>query len=197
MSGLLFLKSDDFFIGNGNNGEVLCTNIPSYSLILFYSPKCEHCSDMLPIFKRELPGTINGCQFGIINVTSPIGHGVIAMSKGTISPIEYVPTIFLYVNGRPVMKYNGPRDAGTIISFVIEFAKRNNISQQRQQQNRTNNRQENNTNNGNVKGSGKPIPNYSLGNPLCGKDGVCYLTEEDLLKAVEKAKMMQNNQQRR
>ena len=196
MSGLLFLKSDDFFIGNGNNGEVLCTNIPSYSLILFYSPKCEHCSDMLPIFKRELPGSINGCQFGIINVTSPIWHGVISMSKGTISPIEYVPTIFLYVNGRPVMKYNGPRKAETIISFVIEFAKRNNISQQRHnnnnQQNRLNNRQVDNN-----KNNGKSIPNYSLGTPFCGKDGVCYLTEEDLLNAVEKAKMSQGQQQRR
>jgi hypothetical protein len=194
MSGLLFLKSDDFFIGNGNNGEVLCTTIPSYSLILFYSPKCEHCLEMIPIFKRELPGSINGCQFGIINVTSPIGYGVINMSKGTISPIEYVPTIFLYVNGRPVMKYNGPRKAETIISFVIEFAKRNNISQQRQQQqNKLNNRHVDNNN----KTNGKTIPNYSLGNPLCGKDGVCYLTEEDLLNAVEKAKFAQNNQQQR
>jgi hypothetical protein len=192
MSGLLFLKSDDFFKGNGSNGEVLCTNIPSYSLILFYSPKCEHCTDMLPIFKRDLPGSINGCQFGIINVTSPIGSGVISMAKGTISPIEYVPTIFLYVNGRPVMRYNGPRSAETIISFIMDFSKRNNITQQNNN-NRNNN---SNNNNGDQKNSGKAIPNYSLGNPLCGKDGVCYLTEEDLIRSVEKAKMSQQQRKR-
>ena len=53
-----------------------------------------------------------------------------------------------------------------------------------------------NNNNGDQKNSGKAIPNYSLGNPLCGKDGVCYLTEEDLIRSVEKAKMSQQQRKR-
>lgn len=164
MSGLLFLTADDFSIGKGAKGLILCHNIPSFSLILFYSKKCVHCNTLLPIF-YSLPGTIVGCQFGVLNVSNH--RQVLEMSKETIAPIEYVPYIFLYVNGRPFMRYNGPRDANEIRKFIYDVTKsiKNNQTFSKEKVKET-------------KG-GKGIPAYCIGHPLYGDDDVCYLTEKD------------------
>jgi hypothetical protein len=179
MSGLLFLKAADFFIGKGVQGKILCHNIPSFSLILFYSTKCGHCHELIPIFK-SLPGTINNCQFGMINVSSREGRPVLGMGKDTIAPIEFVPFILLYVNGRPFIRYNSSRDENTIRRFVVETAKK---IRERQPF----------TPNDNIKHpkQGKGIPEYSLGSPLCGKDRVCYLTEMDLQERENDAKQQE------
>jgi hypothetical protein len=163
MSGLLFLSADDFTIGNGVKGSILCHNIPSFSLILFYSKKCAHCKTLLPIF-LSLPGTIIGCQFGMLNVSA--NKQVVAMARETVAPIEYVPYIFLYVNGRPYMRYNGPRDLQEIQKFVYEVTK--NIQ----------NKQVFSKDKVKETKGGRGIPEYCLGHPLYGDEKVCYLTEK-------------------
>ena len=69
MSGLLFLTANDFSViqDKKNNNNILINNIPGFSLVLFYSNQCQYCKTIIPIMKK-LPGTINGCQFGMINV---------------------------------------------------------------------------------------------------------------------------------
>ena len=159
MSGLLFLTSDDFNIAKGSKGNILCHGIPGFSLILFYSTKCEYCQTLIPIFK-ELPGTIGGCQFGMINVST--NKQCVRMSKNTIAPIEYVPYIILYIQGKPFMRYNGPQDSGEIRRFVFEVA---NKVQSKQK-----------FTNDNINKNEKGIPEYTIGHPLCGPDNkVCYL----------------------
>jgi thioredoxin-like negative regulator of GroEL len=118
MSGLLFLTSDDFNVSKGTRGNILCNLIHGYSLILFYSPQCPHCQKLIPIF-RKLPGTINGCQFGMVNVST--NKKCVDMSSATIAPIEYVPYIVFYVNGRPYMNYKGPADIHDIKNFIISL----------------------------------------------------------------------------
>jgi thiol-disulfide isomerase/thioredoxin len=167
MSGLLFLTFDDFSIKNGKNGLILCQSIPGFSLILFYSKKCQHCKELLPIF-YDLPKIIVGCQFGLLNISA--NSQVAEMSKRTIVPIEYVPSIILYVDGKPFMKYDkGPRSLEHIKRFVLDVIK--NIQ----------NKQNTNSSISREKGK-KGIPQYSIGQPLCGEDGVCYLTEAELIK---------------
>lgn len=121
MSSLLFLSDEDFFIGKGTKGPIMCTNIPGYSLILFYSTKCPHCKKLDPIF-RSLPGTIQGCQFGMMNVNS--NTRIVQLSKNTISPITFVPSLILHVNGRPFMRYQGPHDLENIRRFIVEVAQK-------------------------------------------------------------------------
>lgn len=159
MSGLLYLTSDDFAISEGNAGKVLCHNIPGFSLILWYSTSCQHCHELIPIFKN-LPGSIGGCQFGMINVST--NRQCVNLSKNTIAPITYVPYIVLYVNGRPFMKYNGPRNPNSIKQFIIEVA--NNMKTKRQFTNE---------NSGNQPQQPK-IPEYSAGIPF-KEDDVCFL----------------------
>ena len=121
MSSLLFLSDEDFFVGKGTKGPISCTNIPGYSLILFYSTKCPHCKNLDPIF-RSLPGTIQGCQFGMINVNS--NNKAVQLSKNTISPITFVPSLILHVSGRPFMRYQGPHDVDQIRRFIVEVAQK-------------------------------------------------------------------------
>jgi thiol-disulfide isomerase/thioredoxin len=161
MSGLLFLNGEDFVIAKGAKGNILCHTLKGFSLILFYSPQCEHCQTLIPIFKK-LPGSINGCQFGMINVST--NKTCVRMSKSTIAPINYVPYIVLYVNGKPFMSYKGPPDANEIRRFVFEVAQKVKSNQK-------------------IVGEkikedphGRGIPQYTIGHPLYGPDDkVCYL----------------------
>ena len=167
MSGLLFLTSEDFLVENGNKGNILCTNIPGFSLLLFYSTQCVHCQELIPIFKK-LPGTIGGCQFGMINVSS--NKKCVSMSKDTIAPISYVPYIVLYIQGKPFMRYNGPHDGSEIKRFVLEVA---NKVQSKQKFTNENVKEP-------EKGSKPGIPQYTIGHPLCGADDkVCYLKMDE------------------
>ena len=95
MSGLLFLTSDDFGLNKGVRGNIMCNTIQGFSLVLFYSTQCDHCKELIPIFK-QLPGTVGGCQFGMINVSN--NRKCVIMSRDTIAPIQVVPYIILYIN---------------------------------------------------------------------------------------------------
>ena len=161
MSGLLFLSSDDFTVNKGSKGNILCHGIQGFSLILFYSTRCGHCKTLIPIFKR-LPGTIGGCQFGMINVSS--NKKCVRMSQNTIAPIKYVPYIILYIQGKPFMRYNGPHDGAEIRRFVIEVA-----NKVQSKQNFTKEQ---------VNDDAKGIPAFTIGHPLCGDDKRCYLDFE-------------------
>ena len=169
MSGLLFLSNDDFALAKGSKGNILCTSIPGYSLILFYSTQCPHCQQVLPVF-RGLPGSIGGCQFGMVNVT--LNKNCIRLSKDTIAPITYVPYIVLYINGRPFMKYMGPLTSEEIKRFIIEVAQKME-SKQKFSDEYQNNIQENNRD--------VNIPAYTIGIPLYGcENGECtYLNFQE------------------
>lgn len=162
MSGLHFLNNQDFSIQRGSKGPILCTNIQGFSLILFYSTQCSHCQSFIPIFKT-LPGSIGGCQFGMINVSH--NKQCIIMSRETIAPIKEVPYIVLYVHGKPYMRYKGPQDAAEIGRFIVEVSK-----------NVQNNQSFSKDDKRIIKEDTKGIPAYTIGIPLCGPDDkVCYL----------------------
>lgn len=167
MSALLFLTSDDFNIQKGNKGNVLCHTIPGFSLILFYSTQCAHCQKLIPNFKK-LPGTVGGCQFGMINVST--NKKCIMMAKETITPITYVPYIILYHNFRPWIRYNGPNDVNEIRRFIIEVANKMQTKQKFI---------EDPTSAPNIKKKKGRIPEYTTGIPLCGEDEKHYLIYEE------------------
>jgi thiol-disulfide isomerase/thioredoxin len=157
-NGLLFLTSDDFVLTKGTKGTILCTSIPGFSLLLFYSTQCPHCQKLIPIFKK-LPGSIGGCQFGMINVST--NKNCIRMSKDTIAPITYVPYIILYVNGRPFMRFNGNYTEADLKKFVIDVANKIETKQK--------------FSNDQVKEDPRGrIPAYTIGHPKCDDDEECY-----------------------
>ena len=172
MSGLLFLTSDDFTVNRGTKGNILCSNIPGFSLILFYSTQCHHCNKLIPIFK-SLPGTIGGCQFGMINVST--NKKCVKMAKNTIVPIQYVPLLILYINGRPFIKYNGHYEQNDIKTFILDVANKVNNKQKFSNENVTED----------VRGG---IPEYSIGHPLYGMDNVTYLEFDEAYQEIKNYK---------
>ena len=179
MSVLLFLSSEDFTVNKGTKGNILCHTILGFSLILFYSTQCEHCQKLIPIFKK-LPGTIGGCQFGMVNVSA--NKTLIKMSKETIAPITYVPYIVLFINGRPFMRYSGPNDINEIRRFVFEVAEKVNSKQKFSEDQ--------------VKEDprGETIPAYTIGIPLYGdNEERTYLEFDEAYTAEKKRKIDSRN----
>ena len=122
MSGLLVLSNEDFSVQRGTKGDIMCHSIDGFSLILFYSTNCTHCQSLIPIFKK-LPGSINGCQFGLINISTKANKPVVAKAANTLSPIKFVPYIVLYINGKPFMRYQGNYNDADIRKFVWDVAR--------------------------------------------------------------------------
>lgn len=172
MSGLLFMTHSDFQITKTNQGNLLTHNIPNLSLILIYSTQCEHCSKLLPIFKK-LPSTIDGCQFGILNIGA--NKNMIPLCKDTILPIEYVPLMVLFIDKKPFMKYNGPHDIEDIRKFVIDVSRK-----MSEKQKFVNTQQQSTDRKISIDKKSSPC---TTGVPLYGQGGEKYITFVQMLKS--------------
>jgi len=164
MSGLLFLQSSDFHIEAGTKGDIVCHGIRGISLILTYSTKCSHCQRLIPIFKK-LPGTIGGCQFGMINVS--LDKDIVAMSVNSVAPIKYVPLIILYVHGKPFIRYDGPHEENEIRAFLIDVTNKLQTKEKFSSEKVKESKNE------------REIPAYTVGHPLYGDEDVSYLEFEE------------------
>ena len=185
MNGLAILTEDDFVIQKGSKDAIMCTAIKGLSLILFYSTQCKFCKELVPIFKK-LPGNVPGCQFGVINVS--LNKRCVIMSRETVSPIDVVPFILLFYDGKPYMRYKGPYDISELSKFVSEVSKTIHNKTQFSNNNNT-------SNNTNVETSKKRIPEYTIGKPLCGPDDkVCYLDFNIAYNEATKKKNLQRIQ---
>ena len=118
---MIFCTENEFSIKEINGSKLLCNNIQGFFLVLFYSTECPYCKEMIQIFK-QLPGTIGGCQFGVINVSK--NKKCIIDSMKTQTPIKFVPMCILYNNGTPIILYKGPRNLQDIQQFVVEVSQK-------------------------------------------------------------------------
>ena len=180
----VFLTNDEFEVRKINNANLLCTNIKGVAVILFYSTKCTHCHDLIPIFK-QLPTLFSGCQFGMANID--LCRNAIALSKTTIDPITYVPYIVFYANKRPIIKYSGPHNINEICKFISEVSRT--LTAQNFFQDQKGAEQHQNAE--------PKIPAFSIGIP-CGMtrhkgdetkqcdDDVCYLADNEAYNGVAK-----------
>lgn len=167
MNGLLFLSSEDFYVNEQQNEKLLnCQVNNGLLLVLFYSTQCEHCQKAIPIF-RQLPQMIHGCSFGMINVST--NAKVVHLSRTTISPIQYVPLVVLYVNGEPYYKYKGTISLPEIQKFIIQMSQMLESKQQFVQQQQP-------------QKESRRIPEYTIGIPHCDED-VCYLEFDEAYTA--------------
>jgi len=179
MNSTHFITQDDFILKKVENGGTeLCISIPGLTLILFYSPLCKFCQEFLPVYKT-LPGSVQGCQFAILNVSQ--NKNCIKLSENTKNPIDVVPYLLLYVNGRPFIRYKGELTADYLRYFIIEV-----IKSLHMQQNFLKNNQ-------NVKLQKNKLPHYTIGKPLKGFSEIKYLHFNMAYK--DRQRQQQQNQQ--
>lgn len=160
MSSLYFLNDKDFYIGDGIRGQLLYTTVKGIVLVFFSATMCEICQNFIPEFK-QLPQMVAGCQFAIINLSSY--PKVFHMSKQTIMPLTEVPYIVLYVNGKPMLRYDDIYDATIIANFISSTVRKLQDNPDESVLDDVNSPQ---------------IPAYSIGKPIVGrrnKQRVCYL----------------------
>jgi hypothetical protein len=175
MNNLIHLESDDFYTADGTKGKVLCCNVEGICIVIFHADggKCSHCDDAIPEFKKAAR-MLGSVKFGLCNLNR--NPDIIRLSKTTIAPLEYVPYVILYVNGRPFLRYEGDRTAEDIAEFLQEVMARLQTKKQFIE-NKTYKIE-------------SEIPPYTIGIPfnvVCDEDkGVCYLSYADAFKKGQK-----------
>jgi thioredoxin-like negative regulator of GroEL len=131
--GILNLNQTHFNVikGTAPNTYVLALNTPKLCLVLFYSQMCQWCPEALNAFSQIAQVEPNLIQLCTLNLS--VNKQVVLMAKSTIRPIAKVPTIYLYINGRPFIEYTGEVTAKNLSAFV-SHAKQMIAQQQKQKQ---------------------------------------------------------------
>lgn len=117
MTVLRFMNARDFDVGR--DGSLVHNINQGYSLILFYSTQCKHCKVAQEIFKY-LNDTVVGCEFGMVNLDT--NKSLIATCNKSNLPLEYVPLLVFFANGKAYMMYSGPIKENNIRQFIEQVA---------------------------------------------------------------------------
>lgn len=151
----MFLTYNDFDVQNNE----LVLKLPGYYFIFFTQRSCVYCHNLKPVFDR-LSTITKGCNFAYVDVDQA-NQRIVSMSNNTGMPIEYVPLLTLYINGRCVDVFmpdeeNPENNLKKMTDFLMSHSKA-----------------------GNKKVSTQPsqsyIPPYSIGIPGNKGRDVCYL----------------------
>ena len=96
----MFLTPNDFAI---QNGELVKLNDQGYSFVFLFTTDCRWCDDVKPAF-NYLSRMIRGVNFAYMDV-SQNNWQLRDMSLWTGTPIEYVPLLLLFANGRQIAQF--------------------------------------------------------------------------------------------
>ena len=159
----MFLTPNDFAI---QNGELVKPNDQGYSFVFLYTNDCLWCDDVKPAF-NYLSRVIRGVNFAYMDV-SQNNWQLRNMSFRTGTPIEYVPFLLLFANGRQIAQFfqdedNPQNNIPKMQNFIIT-----NTRQHQQQAQSTRIRGGaggSNSGAGPSQGSANDIPAYSIGIP--------------------------------
>jgi len=101
----MFLTANDFAI---QNREIVKPNDQGYSFVFFFTNECKWCNDVKPAF-NYLSKMIRGVNFAYMDV-SQNNWQLVNMSLRTNTPIEVVPLLRLFANGKQIAQFNQDED---------------------------------------------------------------------------------------
>lgn len=85
------------------------------SHVLFFTPDCEYCEELKETFKI-LSQHITSHYFCFCNLK--LSSQVVKYSKESTTPLQHVPYVITYVNGKPYAKYEGDRTVKGLKDFI-------------------------------------------------------------------------------
>ncbi len=97
-------------------GKTLTINKHGYTLVFFKMANCEGCKSFAPIFHNLSMSTSKINNFVVIDVS--VYRRVVQWSRESSTPIQKVPYIVLYFDGKPHSKYTGIKDIPNLLSFI-------------------------------------------------------------------------------
>ena len=165
MNSIIRLRTEDLSIEQGTRGAVLANHIKGLSIAMFWSPGCKISVALEPHFRR-LPQIFNNVKCLMLNIND--NKNVIELSRQTIAPIDFVPYIVFYVNGRPFLQYDDEPNFEKLANFIRYAVKLVETKKQFID-----------------KGAKveSDIPKYTIAKPYaefkCNDEGFCYLTYGD------------------
>ena len=169
----MFLTPNDFAI---QNGELVKLNDQGYSFVFFFTTNCQWCDDVKPAF-NDLSKMIRGVNFAYMDVAQNKWQ-LINMSHMTSTPIEYVPLLLLFANGRQIAQFfhdedNPKNNIPKMQNFIM-------INTRQTQSTRI---RGGSSSIGPPQGGGSDIPAYSIGIPgnLASRK-VCKLYDNAYMK---------------
>ncbi|HMP31045.1 MAG TPA: thioredoxin family protein [Saprospiraceae bacterium] len=116
MSRINILTAQNFvFIGNKNKS--LGINVDGNVLVYFKINGDPNCNVFDPVFS-QLAAKENRAMLAILDIQQ--NSNVYRMSKETSTPLQAVPLLILYVNGRPHAKFNGTKNLGSLQGFITK-----------------------------------------------------------------------------
>ncbi len=118
------LSSNNFRVVMGPTKPILVLDKPGVVLVFFKMTNCPLCKNLEPVFFGLARGE-NGISYGILNLDRD--RKVSNMSRDTSTPIKVVPTLIIYINGRPHAK---PKGTNHTIQSLRSFISRVVSSQQ-------------------------------------------------------------------
>lgn len=101
----MFLTPNDFTV---QNGELVKINDQGYTFVFFFTNQCVWCNDVKPAF-NYLSKIIRGINFAYMDVEQN-NWQLLSMSQRTRNPIEYVPLLRLFANGRFIAEFKQDED---------------------------------------------------------------------------------------
>lgn len=160
----MFLTPNDFA---NQNGELVKPNDQGYSFVFLFTNDCRWCDDVKPAF-NYLSKMIRGVNFAYMDVAQN-NWQLRNMSLRTSTPIEYVPLLLLFANGRQIAQFFQDEDnPQNNIPKMQNFIMANTRQHQQQAQStriRGNTPGGNNSAAGPSQGDSNDIPAYSIGIP--------------------------------
>jgi len=110
---IYYLTSEEFSVED----RKLAIGLPGTTLVMYTTKGCTHCIKYLPEYKM-LPKRMTGITFAICDLDE--NRGISRMSQTTVTPIDKVPKLILYINGLPKAVYSGTRNNAEIMKFIQE-----------------------------------------------------------------------------
>lgn len=165
---IVYLQPDNFYVNPYNE---MCNNINGFSFVLFTSKHCAFCKDIIPSF-RSLANHIDGCTFVEMDVDQQ-QQKIRSIAANSNTPINFVPYLLFYINGRPTARYI-PEEQTPHINY--DKMKQFLIMQSQQHHAPKDNK---------AAAHKSLIPEYSIGKPICSGKNVCYLGYDSAYKKAK------------
>jgi thiol-disulfide isomerase/thioredoxin len=107
--------SSQHFALVGQQKRVMVLQVPGVVLVMFKTRECPSCKSFEPTFV-QLSNNDNRVVYAVADLTANRNIGMMSMNSTT--PLQKVPMLIIYNEGRPYAKFNGKRDIPSLKAFI-------------------------------------------------------------------------------